>query len=221
MKNVFLVMAFTIMATNITAQKNFTNDVIVSGAIEIGGNYWEQFGRHATGNVALYSEIYAVHKSGFGIAYFAYDDFSTEKIGRLRLFDAFYSYTWENAALYTALEYISYDNWHDGVSIMPYTIATLSYGTWSYEVAPMLICFPHFDQNKYEFIAYGKIKKNILRDIDIHATLWYDNMYEKHFYGAVGAELNLPKDWYIKTNLLYRDEKFTPFISLGWRFTTD
>ncbi len=148
---------FTIMSASMaTAQTNDgqTDDIIVSGAIQVGANYWDLFGIHATENVALYTEVMAIHKSGFGLGYFAYDDFSKEEMGRLRFFDALYTTTiGENVALYSAFEYVTYDNWHDGESFMPYAIVTYNKGLWSYEVAPMLAYFPHFDTDKVEFTA--------------------------------------------------------------------
>ena len=217
---IFIVVVFTIMASLVNAQ-SLTEDVTVSGAVQVGGNYWDLLGIHATENVALYTTVMAQHKSGFGAAYFAYDDFSKEEMGRIRFFDALYTHTWENVSLYSAFEYVYYDNWHDGECVMPYAIVTLSNGTWAYEVAPMFTYFPHFDEDQCEFTAYAKVKKNIFKDVDLHATVWYDNIYKDHFYGAIGAQLSLPKDFYISCNALYKDKEFVPFISLGWRFTTD
>lgn len=213
------VVVFAFMASVANAQ--LTKDVTVSGAIQVGGNYWDLLGIHATENVALYTTVMAQHKSGFGAAYFSYDDFSKEEMGRIRFFDALYTHAWENVFLYGAFEYVYYDNWHDGECIMPYAIVTLTHGTWAYEVAPMLTYFPHFDEDKVEFTAYAKVKKNIFKDIDLHATVWYDNIYKDHFYGAIGAQLKLPKDFYVSCNALYKDREFVPFVSLGWRFTTD
>jgi len=217
---IFIVVVFTIMASMVNAQ-SLTKDVIVSGAIQVGGNYWDLLGIHATENIALYTTVMAQHKSGFGVAYFAYDDFSKEEMGRIRFFDALYTHAWENVSLYSAFEYVYYDNWHDGECVMPYAIVTLTSGTWAYEVAPMLTYFPHFSEDNYEFTCYAKVKKNIFKDIDLHATVWYDNIYKDHFYGAIGAQLSLPKDFYIGCNALYKDDEFVPFVSLGWRFTTD
>ncbi len=214
------VVVFASLASVVNAQ-SLTKDVTVSGAIQVGGNYWDLLGIHATENVALYTTVMAQHKSGFGAAYFAYDDFSKEEMGRIRFFDALYAYSWENLSLYSAFEYVYYDNWHDGECVMPYAIVTLTSGSWAYEVAPMLTYFPHFDENKYEFTAYAKVKKNLFKDIDLHLTVWYDNIYEDHFYGAAGIQLRLPKDFYVACNTLYKDNEFVPFVSLGWRFATN
>ena len=213
------VVVFAFMASVANAQ--LTKDITVSGVIQVGGNYSELLGIHSTKNVALYTTVMAQHKSGFGVAYFAYDDFSKEEMGRVRFFDALYTKVWENFFLYSAFEYVYYDNWHDGECVMPYAILTYTQGTWAYEVAPMLTYFPHFDEDKVEFTTYVKLKKNILKDIDLHATVWYDNVYKDHFYGAIGARLSLPKNFYVSCNALYRDDEFVPFVSLGWRFTTD
>jgi hypothetical protein len=68
---------------------------------------------------------------------------------------------------------------------------------------------------------YAKVTKTILKDIDIHATVWYDNVYEDHFYGAMGVKVNLPSNFYVMGNVLYKEgDKFTPFINVGWKFTT-
>ena len=59
------VVVFASLASVVNAQ-SLTKDVTVSGAIQVGGNYWDLLGIHATENVALYTTVMAQHKSGFG-----------------------------------------------------------------------------------------------------------------------------------------------------------
>ena len=215
-----LVSIFSLVAVCVNSQ-SLTKDFTVNGTLQTGANYLPLLGIHGSKNMALYTDLMAFHKSGFGVAYFAYDDFSKEETGRIRFVDAAYTGSWNNFSLYSAFEYVWYDNWSDGESVMPYAILTYAPNSWSYEVAPMLTYFPHFSENKYEFTAYAKVTKTVLKDVDIHATVWYDNVYEDHFYGAVGLKVNLPSNFYIMGNLLYKEgDKFTPFINVGWKFST-
>ena len=202
------------------AQKSIMDDITIKGDIRFGGNYWAFVGTHGTENPALYTDFIAQHKSGFCIRYIAYDDFTKEEKGRVRFFDAAYTHTWKNLSIYGALEYISFDNWHNGERIRPY--ATLNYllKQWNIGNGVIYNYCPHLDK-KNELMLYAKVGKTVLKDLNLSLTVWYDNIYKDNFYGDVCARLQMPKKLYLKCDVLYRDRKVTPFISIGWQFSTN
>lgn len=201
------------------AQKSIMDDITIKGDIRFGGNYWAFVGIHGTENVALYTDFTALHKSGFGIRYMAYDDFSKEEKGRVRFFDAAYTHTFENLSIYGAFEYISFDNWHDGERIRPYATINYQLKQWNIGTGAIYNYCPHLDK-KNEIMFYTKVGRPLLKELDLNLTVWYDNLYKDNFYGDVCARLQLPKKFYLKCDVLYRDRKVTPFISIGWQFST-
>ena len=212
-----LVLVTTVRLTA-AQDEGIMKDFVVSGDLRMGDNYLPLFGIHASENVALYTELIAIHKSGFGIGYFAFDDFSEEAFGRIRFVDALYTKSWGKVSLYTAMEYVWYDN-SDVECVMPYVIGTYAHNSWSFQVANMVTYFPHSSGEKYEFTMYGKVMKNIFKDIDLHVTVWYDNLYNanSHFYGAAGVKVSLPRGFYVMGTLLHR-EKTECLLNFGWHF---
>lgn len=208
---------------DLTSQDDgLTKDFTVSGTVQIGSNYTPLLGIKLSENFALYTEVSAFHKSGLGVAYFAFDDFCKDSLnltGRTRFIDLAYAKPFgEKVFMYSAMEYVWYDNWKDGESLMPYVIVTYTPNTWSYEGAAMLTYFPHFDEDKYEVTAYGKVTKTLWKDLEINVTGYYDSIYKDHFYGSLGAKVNLPSGFFVTGNLLYRDSDLSPFVNLGWNF---
>lgn len=194
-------------------------DFTVSGTVQVGSNYAPLFGVELSENFALYTEVSMFHKSGIGIGYFAFDDFCKDNLtGRTRFIDLAYTRPFGDVFLYSAVEYVWYDNWAEGESLMPYAIVSYTPNTWSYEAAAMMTYFPHFDMDKYEFTAYGKVTKS-WRGLDLSAILYYDSVYEDHFYGGLRAQLNMPKRFYVSGNLLYKSDLHA-FVNLGWKFST-
>lgn len=221
---IYVLVAMSIATGSVMAQgQGLTSDISISGDIRTGANYIPLLGICASDNVMLYTEVIAVHKSGFGAGYFAFDDFSNEVMGRIRFVDLLYTKSWEKFSLYTAMEYLWYDNDKNGECVMPYVIGDYNCGTWTYEVATMLTCFLHNETERYEFTTYLKVKKTLFEDLDLHATVWYDNLYNdnSHFYAGVGATLNLPKNFYVMGNALYKSNEVRFFLNLGWKFATD
>ena len=221
MKRFLMVLLVLVTAVRLAAAQDegIMKDFTVSGDLRMGANYLPLFGIHASENMALYTELMAIHKSGFGVGYFAFDDFSKEAFGRIRFVDALYTKTWGKFSMYGAMEYVWYDNNKNGGCVMPYAIGTYTHNSWSFQIGNMVTYFPHRQEDKYEFTMYGKIMKNVFRDIDMHMTIWYDNLYNanSHFYGAAGLKVSLPKGFYVMSTLLYR-EKAECLLNFGWRF---
>ena len=218
LKVLFMAMLLVATGSVYSQETGLTKDFTVNGCLQIGSNYAELLGIKCSDNFALYTEFSAFHKSGIGVAYYAYDDFSSEETGRVRFADLAYANQWGNFSLYAASEYGWYDNWHDGQWLMEYAICTYSLGTWAFEVAPMFMYFPNFSEGQYEFMAYGKVTKTFFNDWDVYATIWYDNIYQDHVYGAIGTKVRFPGNFYLGGNLLYKDRVITPVAAFGWRF---
>ena len=198
--------------------KNLTENFDVSGCLAFGSNYVELLGIKNSNNVGLYTEFAAFHKTGIGLAYYAYDDFSKEEYGRMRFVDLAYANQWKFFSLYAAFEYVWYDNFHDGQCIALYAIGDFNVKTWKFTVMPMFMYYPFFTENQYEVILSGKVTKTFLNDLDLYAAIWYDNLYEHYIYGGIGLQIRLPKGFYLSGNLLYKDRKFQPMANFGWRF---
>ena len=212
MKKHLLLLLVFITSVRLGAQnEGITKDFVVSGDLRFGANYLPLFGIHASENVALYTELMAIHKSGWGVGYFAFDDFMES---RIRFVDALYTNSWGNASLYAAMEYVWYDN-SDAICLMPYIIGTYTSGSWAFQAANMMSYFPRSSGEKYEFTMYGKVMKNMFKDVDAHITVWYDT--NSHFYGAAGIKVSLPKGFYVMGTLLYR-EKTECLLNFGWHF---
>ena len=221
MKN-FIKFQIVVLATLISvsyayAQKSLTKDININGCIQIGSNYAELLGIKNSENFAIYTEFSVFHKTGVGVAYYAYDDFSEEETGRVRFIDLAYANQWGDFSMYAATEYGWYDNWAEGKWLMEYAICGYSLGTWALEVTPMLTYFPNFSEDQYEIMIYGKVTKTFLNDWDVYGTVWYDNVYQG-FYGAVGTKFHFPHKFYLGGILLYKDDNIGPMASFGWRF---
>ena len=213
MKRIILLLVFITSALCLSAQDGIMKDFEISGDLRMGSNYLPLFGIHASENVALYTELMAIHKSGLGVGYFAFDDFMES---RIRFVDVLYTNSWGKASLYGAMEYVWYDN-SDAICLMPYIIGTYTSGSWAFQAANMMSCFPRSSEGKYEFTAYAKVMKNIFKDIDLHVTVWYDSLYKSHFYGATGIKVSLPKGFYVMGTLLHR-ENTECLVNFGWHF---
>lgn len=218
MKKLLLLVAATlIIATGSYAQeKGLTKDFTVNGCVQIGSNYAELLGIKNSENFAVYTEFSAFHKSGVGVAYYAYDDFSKEETGRVRFADLAYANQWGGFSLYVGSEYGWYDNWADGQWLMEYAICSYSVGTWSFEATPMFMYFPRFDENQFEFMVYGKVTKTFFENWDLSATVWYDNY--QGVYGGLGTKIRFPGNFYLGGTLLYKDNVLSPMAAFGWRF---
>lgn len=221
-KILLLFVVLSINLINVSAQeKSIMDDVTVSGLIQTGSSYLGLVGVHPTENMTLYTEFYAFHKTGIGLCYFSLDDFSSEKTGRIRFFDLAYTKKWNNnLSIFAAAEYYFYDNWKDGKAIKQYTKLAYNNNGWLYEVTPVFRFFPELSEDKFEVTAYLKVKKSLFKDLSVLGQIWYDNVYKDHFYGTISAQVNLPKNFYLMGNLLYRDRKVTPLLNLGWKFST-
>ena len=221
-KFILFFVVLSLISISVNAQKkSIMDDVTVSGLLQTGSSYLGLVGIHPTENMTFYTEFYAFHKTGVGLCYFSLDDFSSEKTGRIRFFDLAYAKKWDNnLSIFTAVEYYFYDNWKDGKAFKQYTKLAYTKNGWMYEVAPVFRFFPEFNEDKFELTAYLKVKKNLFKDFSILGQIWYDNVYKDLFYGTVSAQVDLPKNFYLMGNLLYRDRKVTSLLNLGWRFST-
>ena len=221
-KIVFFLIAFISSSFKVNAQKGITKDFTIQGDLRLGANYLPLPGVYASKNMMLYTEIMAIHKTGLGIGYYAFDDFTKEATGRIRYVDAVYDKKWKNYSLYSAARYLWYDNYSEGNCWKAYVIGTYKYNTWSFQFTPMFTYLPHKDTDKYGFMAYGKVMKDIFKDVNVYATIWYDNLYNAntHFYGVIGSTIAFPKSFYLTGNLLIKDKKAVFLLNVGWKFKT-
>jgi hypothetical protein len=53
---------------------------------------------------------------------------------------------------------------------------------------------------------------------EIQLSGWYDNVLQKKFYGSIGITQQLPKNFYLQGDILFREGKTFPLLVLGYKF---
>ena len=222
MRKFILLFIITIIPNIVFSQekKGISDDITVSGLIQIGSGYLALNGLHPTDNFTFHTELAITHKSGIGLYFLSSDDFSQEKFGRIRFFDLGYLKSWDKLSLYTDFGYFFMDNYKDGKCYRTFVKLSYTHGTWRYETMNMLRYFPKNSEDKFNYTLYLKANKTLFKDLDLLAQVWYDNVYKDHVYAIAGAQLNLKKGFFLKGLVQYKDNKLTPMIQTGWSFTT-
>jgi hypothetical protein len=157
------------------------------------------------------------HSSGFGIGAYRITDFQKEGLGRIGFFDLYWSGNIaKNLSMYTAVEYGFFDNNNQLSFICPYTIICLNTSIFSLDVSPM---YCYYDKQKSDqFVSRIRIVKEIYKGTTIRLSGWYNNVLQNKFYTAFGVTQKLPRNFYLQGDILFREKKTQPMLSLGYKF---
>ncbi|MDR2540512.1 MAG: hypothetical protein LBD11_01715 [Candidatus Peribacteria bacterium] len=208
------------MSVNVVAQSDSTNvksSLTLSGDVRTGSGYASLFGLKTSDEWSAYYMVDVQHKSGFGLGGYRMTDFQTEGLGRLAFFDLYWSgEIAKNLSLYAAAEYGFFDNDNQMSFYCPYVILFWSNPVVNVNIAPM---YCYYDKLKSdEIIIRLQATKEVVKGTEIQLSGWYDNVLEKKFYGAVGITQQLPKNFYLQGDLLFREGESLPMLNLGYKF---
>jgi hypothetical protein len=194
-----------------------TPSFTLSGNIQTGTGYASLFGLKTSDKWSVFYSVDVQHKSGFGLGGYRMTDFQTEGLGRIAFFDLYWSVSLtKNLSLYAAMEYGFFDN-NDQMSFYcPYIMVFWSNPVVNVDVSPM---YCYYDRLKSDEITIRlRATKSLWKNGEVQLSGWYDNVLQKKLYGSVGITQQLPKNFYLQGDLLFRQGKTEPLLVLGCKF---
>lgn len=218
-KVLFLAVAAITLSLNGVAQEktSIENSLTLSGDVRTGSGYAPLFGLKTSDAWSAYYMADVHHSSGLGIGGYRMTDFQQEGLGRLAFFDLYWSgEIAKNLSLYGAMEYGFFDNDNQMSFWCPYLILFWSNPVVNVNLSPM---YCYYDKLKSdEIIVRLQATKEVFEGTEISLSGWYDNTLDKKFYGAVGITQQLPKNFYLQGDWLFREGKSLPMVALGYKF---
>jgi hypothetical protein len=189
----------------------------LSGDVRTGSGYAPLFGLKTSDKWSIYYSVDIQHKSGFGLGGYRMSDFHSEGLGRIAFLDLYWSGNIaKNLSLYGAVEYGFFDNDNQMSFWCPYVMLFWSNSIVNFNISPM---YCYYDKLKSdEIIVRLQATKEVVKGTELQLSGWYDNVLERKFYGAVGVRQQLPKNFYLQGDMLFKNGETTPLLVLGYKF---
>jgi hypothetical protein len=157
------------------------------------------------------------HKSGFGLGSYRMTDFQQEGLGRIAFFDLYWSgEITKNLSFYGAMEYGFMDNNNQMSFWCPYVMVFWSTSVVNVDISPMYCYYDKLQSD--EIIIRLRATKSLWSSGEVQFSGWYDNILQKKFYGSVGITQQLPKNFYLQGEWLFREGQSLPMLVLGMKF---
>jgi hypothetical protein len=208
-----------VMSVDVAFAQDATSEksVTLSGDIRTGSGYAPLFGVKTSDEWSLFYSVDLQHKSDVGIAAFRMTDFRTEGLGKSAVFDLDGSGSEsKQLSLYGAMEYGFMDNDNQMSFWCPYFILFWSNQIVNVNLAPM---YCYYDQLKSdEVIIRLQASKQLFKGTELQVSTWYNNTLQKKIFGAVGITQQLPRNFYLQGDWLFREGKSFPMLNLGYKF---
>jgi hypothetical protein len=205
---------------SVVAQSETTSvksDFTLSGKVETGSGYASLFGLKISDKWSALYVVDVQHKSGFGLGGYRLTDFQTEGLGRTAFFDLYWSgELTKNLSLYGAMEYGFFDNDNQLSFWCPYVMLFWTTPVVNVDLSPM---YCYYDKLKSdEIIVRLRATKSLWKSGEVQLSGWYDNVLQEKFYGSIGLTQQLPKNFYLQGDVLFREGKTNPLLVLGYKF---
>jgi hypothetical protein len=217
---VFLAIFFaTIIGINVAFAQEATSKekITLSGKIQTGSGYGALFGSKTSDKWTIRYDVNIAHHKGFGIQMYRWTDFAEEGNGKRVYFDLYWSGKLsKNISLYVAGEYGVFDNNTQLSFTMPYAMLFWRNSLVNVNLSSMYVYYDKLESDK--LCLRVQMTKKISKEIEIQLSGWYDNTLEEKFYGAVGITQQLPKNFYLQGDVLFKGEDITPLLVLGYKF---
>ncbi|MDR2416455.1 MAG: hypothetical protein LBD75_07880 [Candidatus Peribacteria bacterium] len=209
----------TVMMSNVVAQDNTTNEktLTLTGDIRTGAGYAPLFGSKTSNQWSLFYSVDVQHKSGIGLGAFRMTDFQSEGLGKIAFFDLYWSgKIAKNLSLYGAIEYGFMDNNSQMSCWCPYVMLFWTNPIANVDISPM--CCYYEQLKSAEIIIRLRATKSLWKTGEIQLSGWCNNALQQKFYGAVGIRQQLPKNFYLQGDILFREGRTEPIMVLGRKF---
>ncbi len=199
------------------AQGNNSKEFKLTGDIRTGTGFAPLFGLKTSESWSEYYSFDIKHKSGLGLGAYRFNDFQEKGLGKIGFFDLYWSGNLaKNISLYSALEYGFFDNDKQSSFYCPYIIFSLSTSLVNFDFSPM---YCYYDkQGSDQFVFRFRLTKEIYKGGMIRLSGWYNSLIENKVYGAVGFTQQLPRNFYLQGDVLFREGKTQPILCLGYKF---
>lgn len=216
MKKFVVLISFLGFCLCIFAQDN--NKFNLTGDLRTGTGFAPLFGLKTSNDLSIYYMVDIQHKeTGLGVGAYRFDDFQKTGNGRIGFLDCYWSGNLsKNVSLYSAIEYGFFDNDKSSSYWCPYVILNFNSSIINVDIAPM---YCYYDQLKSsQFVFRLRTVKEIYKGGTLRLSGWYNNLLIHKFYSAVGFTQQLPKNFYLQGDILFREEKVQPLLCLGYKF---
>jgi len=199
------------------AQKETTEKFKLTGDIRTGSGFAPLFGLKTSDEWSTYYSVDVQHESGFGIGAYRFTDFKTVGLGKIGFFDLYWSgNVAKNLSLYSAVEYGFFDNDKQMSFWCPYGILSWTTHLMNFDLSPM---YCYYDKQKSnQFVLRFRAVKEVYKGGVMRFSGWYNSLVENKFYEAVGFTQQLPRKFYLQVDVLFREGKTQPMLSLGYKF---
>jgi hypothetical protein len=223
-KKIFLAIAFAtaIFCSDLYGQATtvFRREVEIGGEVRFGTPYFQLFGsRFGNKDFSVWTQLDVIDKkSGLGLSVYHLGDFNFSTPTNFWGVDILYSKDLgRNYSMTAFFEYAYFDNFPDMQGIVPAIIFTRK-GWVDATCSVVYVYYPRQQEDKHQFTTKGELSKEIFSGVSVRVDAWYDNLYQDHFFGAVGTTIDLTRGFSFKYDVLWKNQKFESMFRIVKNF---
>jgi hypothetical protein len=198
----------------------FGREVTVGGEIRVGTPFFQLFGsRFGESDFSLWTQLDVTDtKSGFGFSVYHLGDFNFNTPTNFWGVDVVKSWQiGEKYSMLALLEYAYFDNFPDMQGFAPAVIVNRK-GWVDAEISLCYVYFLRQITNQHQQTIKLELSKEVLSGLSFRIDGWYDNLYQDHWFGAVGATVDLTQGFAFKVDGLIKNNTIRPIFRIVKHF---